>query len=231
MSCLLGCESESFYEENSISESLVRFEKYLDGYHYSGDTVCFDEVFSDVNVFDQSLMESMFKALDQVKQEHPISHDGLKEFSAVDSAIIESIAFANGFNIREELEYSPDELLVIHSYFERLSFGENAVELSKLYEGYVDREFSLVASKDKLMKMFGMVKWLEFYFGVEEDIDSMDSSNILKSSTSCGPHRDCVDRCICSRYKSYNFVDWVRFAVTGPADVLWQGAACGWSCF
>lgn len=40
----------------------------------------------------------------------------------------------------------------------------------------------------------------------------------------------CYDNCMRKKYSNYNTIDWIKFAINPPADVLWNAASCTWDC-
>lgn len=228
---IVSCSDNIINEnQNSFDDALIDLEKEIDKYEFTDISFNYDDVITVENSFDQQNPQKYLDALLLIKDViNPINN--LKSSTEIDSSLVRQIVVSQDIDIENVFLFSEKELKILNSYFGRIDIENNAIQLTKLYEDFIGETILEEFSKNKLYEVFGTIKLMAFYLKAEKGLYYGDNVNVLKdSSVSCGPYRDCLDRCLCQKYKEYNTVDWIQFAVNPPADLLWNAASCAWSC-
>lgn len=95
-----------------------------------------------------------------------------------------------------------------------------SVDLILDYENFVARTYTDQARVKNFLILLSRIKYNIF-------IHNADVNHRRRSLTAW---ENCVVQCVRTEYNNYNVVNWVQFALSPGADVLWTAASCGWEC-
>jgi hypothetical protein len=122
---------------------------------------------------------------------------------------------SNFKSIKDEL--NNDEKYLIQNFIDNYV---HSIDYVLAYEKFFNENSNI--NKNQIKNFFIMLSRLKhIIYYTDSDINYRRTFSAWET---------CVIGCMRHEYAGYNVVNWVQFALSPGADVLWGAASCGWDC-